>query len=40
MVGTEADLEAELTFGARSESSASTTGAKAAERREGSAFPD
>jgi len=42
MAETEADLEAEFAFGARSESSAiaSTTGAKAAERREGSAFPD
>ncbi len=42
MVETEADLEADFAFGVRSDSSAiaSTTGAKAAERREGSAFPD
>jgi len=42
MAETEADLEAEFAFDARSESSAiaSTTGAKVAERREGSAFPD
>jgi len=42
MAETEADSEAEFAFGACSESSAiaSTTGAKAAERREGSAFPD
>ena len=41
-VETEADLEAEFALGARRHSSAnaSTTGAKAAERREGSAFPD
>jgi len=42
MAETEADLEADFAFGAQSESSAlaGRTGAKAAERREGSAFPD
>jgi len=42
MAETEADLEAEFALGAFSDSSAiaSTTGAKAAERREGAAFPD
>src|SRR5690606_15405278 len=42
MAEAEADLEDEFAFGAHSDSSAiaSTTSAKAAERREGSAFPD